>query len=357
MSGYYYDRTAGNLIRTVLRGEACEAIQVLDGAGGVNGRVNGDVGITPSGVVYGNQPHVFYYDRTHGNLRHAWFDHAWHFEALDGAGGAGGRQNADLGTWPTAMVYGGKLHVVYVRAVPGIIREATFDGTSWRFQTLDGAGGPGRIDVSVRGTLGYNTTAAVYGGTLHLFYLYHDPFCDAGFCSFGAIREARFDGTAWTFRNPAGFPAPTGGGAGINCCHGGQSLTTARLSATQAFLLYENFGEHGSNIRAIRWNGSAWGPTVIVEDNGDTESLGDHASAAVLAGVPHVFYQGSTAAFSGVRDTRWNGTSWIVGHLDGMEDGAPTAAKAFGSRIGVLLGAASGPGRFGDRDLLFAWGP
>src|SRR4051794_37948491 len=149
LNGFYYDYTAGDLRRVVLNGASCPPISVIDGAGGGGGRIAANVGQEPAATTFGGNLHVFYYDRTHGNLRHAWFDGStWHFEVVDGASTTGGRQNAKVGMWPSTAVLNNKLYVTYVNETSHMIRVATWNGTSWAFQTLDGQGGGGRVSVA-----------------------------------------------------------------------------------------------------------------------------------------------------------------------------------------------------------------
>src|SRR5262249_6082942 len=85
---FFYDYTAGHLPRAVPSGPSSAAITVVDGAGGGGGRVNDNSGQEPAATTFNNDLQVFYYDRTAGNLRHARFDgSSWHFEVVDGAGG------------------------------------------------------------------------------------------------------------------------------------------------------------------------------------------------------------------------------------------------------------------------------
>jgi len=363
LNGFYYDYTAGDLRRVVLNGASCPPISVIDGAGGGGGRIAANVGQEPAATTFGGNLHVFYYDRTHGNLRHAWFDGStWHFEVVDGASTTGGRQNAKVGTWPSTAVLNNKLYVTYVNETSHMIRVATWNGTSWAFQTLDGQGGGGRVSLAATGgKLGFNTTAAVYGSKLHFFYFYEDPFCDPdeGCDIFGAIREARSsNGTSWTFANPAGFPAGGGVGGGINCCHDAQSLTTVPKTPTQRMLVYENFGVHGSEPRDLIWTGTAWSGVGIIEDNFGSADLGFNASAVNFNGTVHVFYEGyGRADFDGPTDATLTGAGWNITQLDSLSLGAPTAATVFNGGIDVLLGKASAPGTFGGNDLVLARGP
>ena len=127
--------------------------EVLDGDGGTNGRIKSDaLGQAPATTLYDGGPHVFYYDATNGNLRHAWFQQGrWTFETLDGNGGTRGRINANVGGTPAVLADSHNwLHVWYHEYVSGNLRHAWWDRNQWTFETLDGAGGPdGRIDAYV----------------------------------------------------------------------------------------------------------------------------------------------------------------------------------------------------------------
>ena len=49
------------------------SFEILDGVGGVNGRIDSEVGRSPAAILYNGWPHIFYSDSGHGNLRHAWW--------------------------------------------------------------------------------------------------------------------------------------------------------------------------------------------------------------------------------------------------------------------------------------------
>ena len=78
-------------------------------------------------VLYGGRPHVFYQDATNRNLRHAYYTGtAWGFETFDGAGGPNGRIVADTGLTNTAVPYKGRPHVFYYDRTGGNLRHAYF---------------------------------------------------------------------------------------------------------------------------------------------------------------------------------------------------------------------------------------
>jgi hypothetical protein len=252
-----------------------------------------------------------------------------------------------VGLRVSAINYGGSLHVVYVNSV-GDVRHAAYNGSSWSFETLDGAGGGGgRLDANV----GWNTAASVYGNALHVFYFRQDPSCDPVCHLFGSIREARFDGSVWAFSNLAD----------INCCFVDQSLAPAMFSDTDVTLFYENVGLTTQNLRALRWNGSSWVNLGCVgEPFVQDDIVGANASAAVILGHPHVtYYDASSTTLggtSGVVHSFFDGTTWRTS-LVGMHAGAPTASINASTKLQVFVGDASIASGTAKHDLVLATPP
>jgi hypothetical protein len=157
----------GVLRHAVLPASGGWRFEVLDGQGGANGRVDattaGFVGQTVAAVVdRNNRLHVFYTNASPQlgeegepgitNLRHAWSDNGseWRFETLDGQGGPDGRIRALVGLFPVAIEFDNVLHVFYRDSTHGNVRHGAFDGSRWSFQALDGTGGRnGRTKASV----------------------------------------------------------------------------------------------------------------------------------------------------------------------------------------------------------------
>jgi hypothetical protein len=164
---FYLDRTHGNLRQAWLTGAGWRFV-TLDGVAGSNGRLDGDMGRAVSAVNDNGAAHVYYYDATRGNLRQAYYDrsrlpHGWRFGTLDGAGGSFGRVDRDVGS-ATGAAPG---HVFYRDDTRGDLRHAWFDASirRWRFTTLDGAGGTnGRINGDV------GTGIAVTNGATEVYY-------------------------------------------------------------------------------------------------------------------------------------------------------------------------------------------
>jgi hypothetical protein len=346
---FSYDATAGDL-RWGVRTATGWSFSTIDGAGGAGGRVNANVGEDQAAAVYGGRLHVLYYDRTHGDLRHGTYDGStWTFETVDGSGGVAGRIVANVGLRVSASAFGGSLRVAYANTSAGDVRLASWNGTAWSLRTLDGAGGTaGRIN----GNVGWNTASGVFGGNLHVFYFFQDPVCDIECHIFGSIREATFDGSSWTFSTIDD----------INCCFRDQSLALAKVSTSNVYLFYENFGLTTQNLRAFRWNGTMWiGLGCVGEPFEQDDIVGSDASAAVVGGRPRVTYFdafSNTLGGSGVAHTALaaDGVNWRTSFV-GIASGGPTASiNADGLK--VFVGAASivedvTP----DRDLVLATPP
>ncbi len=164
----FYHADALNSLRHAYYNGTTWAFETLDGVGGPNGRINATVGVDNAAILYNGRPHAFYYDANNGNLRHAYYNgSAWGFETLDGAGGANGRINADVGLSNAVILYNGRPRVFSYDNTNGDLRQSYYNGSAWGFETLDGAGGAnGRIN----GVVGQFNAAVLYNGRPHVFY-------------------------------------------------------------------------------------------------------------------------------------------------------------------------------------------
>ncbi|MCC7055629.1 MAG: hypothetical protein IT355_20325 [Gemmatimonadaceae bacterium] len=151
IEAYYYDRTNGALRRCLMRPGATvpSDFGVIDGGGtrvGLppgTGPTSARVGSFPSAVIFDGAVHLFYGDMTNANIRWAkrpLGDHsleAWRFGVLDGAGGRrGATRNNVIG--PRACIWNGRLSVAYGDNTAGLIRHATMlPGESWTHETID----------------------------------------------------------------------------------------------------------------------------------------------------------------------------------------------------------------------------
>lgn len=173
---FYYDRTNGDLRHARWDGGAGRwAFQTLDGAGGTDGRLAANVGWHTRPVFADYSIDVYYHDKSGMDLRrgsYSLLDGTWSFETIDGHSWDAGRTFNDVGGSDiTVLHYGWKTHVFYLDRSAGNIRHAARDGSgTWTFQVLDGAGGSnGRVDANV----GWYTSGAVLSslvGSLHVFY-------------------------------------------------------------------------------------------------------------------------------------------------------------------------------------------
>jgi hypothetical protein len=150
------------------------SFEILDGAGGVNGRIDSAVGYSPAAILYDGVPHAFYSDQGNGNLRHAWWTGGhWMFETLDGDGGPNGRVNANVGGGAALVDRWNWLHVWYHQTYEGNLRHAWWDRHQWAFETLDGDGGPnGRTAANVGGSI--SAVRNANDARIDVFYRDHD---------------------------------------------------------------------------------------------------------------------------------------------------------------------------------------
>ncbi len=108
---------------------------------GESAGTSNDTGQYTSALLYDGGPHIFYYDDTDTVLRHAWWTGTqWGFQTVDGQGVLPGQVNASVGSDTAAAMYGGQPHVWYYDISSGDLRHAWWTGATWAYQTLDGAG-------------------------------------------------------------------------------------------------------------------------------------------------------------------------------------------------------------------------
>ena len=199
------------------------------GTGIVNGRTGNDVGTFNSAALGlgatgpGRSIDVYYFDSSssrlrHGHfnghpddlylavsqkqetrLRHTWFAGTSHFEDVDGIGGVcKGHTDDNVGYYTAAQPDGLRLQAFYYDATAHTLRHASWDGTTWTCETLDG---PGGVTGSVADDVGQYTSMTITPDRhLHVFYL------DA---TTHRLRHGRFDGSTWTFETIDGTGALT----------------------------------------------------------------------------------------------------------------------------------------------------
>ena len=191
---FYAAQIGGEWVLRHARFGPSPLFETLDGAGGDAGRTTDSVGSDVSAAVYGGKIQVFYLNDATGVLRHAFFNGSvWRFRNLDGASHRGGRVVADLGRASVATVYDGRLEVFYLEQTGMDVRRASYDGTTWTFQDLDGDSTVGGHTIH---EVGFNIAAASWGGSLHVLYYEADPAYGR---ELGWVRDAAFDGSSWTY--------------------------------------------------------------------------------------------------------------------------------------------------------------
>jgi hypothetical protein len=189
---FYYDSTL-RVIRLATAGNTGWTHKTLDGADTLNGRVIADVGKATTAIVFNNMLHAYYYNTSDGSMRHAWSTNGsdWNFETLDGLSTAVSGVEGNIGMSSTSVEYGGEMHIFYYDATRGNMRHAYFSSANgWKFQNLDGDYGS---LSGLNSVTGQNPDATIYNGSLQLFY--YDV-------SNGNLRHAWLvTGQAWKFEN------------------------------------------------------------------------------------------------------------------------------------------------------------
>lgn len=297
---FTYDASGGNLRHGWFDGTQWR-FETLDGAGGINGRVDADVGPFASAALVGGRPVVWYEDVTGGNLRYAlWDGGSWQFTTLDGAGGAAGRVDADVGLYTRGAVFEGAPHVFFYDASAGTLRHGWKVGASWQFEILDGAGGPtGRTGNAV----GQDLAVVPFAGALHAFY--YDG-------TSGNLRHAWYAG-GWSFETLDG----ASGAAGRRDVDLGQY--NAALVHQGELHVFSHDVTNG-DLRHEWYAGGAWHFETLDggSDTGGhtTNVVGTDVTALDVNGRIDAWYSDETGGV--LRHAWWSGTAWKFENLDGL---------------------------------------
>jgi hypothetical protein len=293
----------------------------LDGAGGTNGRTTDSVATDVSATMLNGVVHVFYTDATTHDLRHAWFDGStWRFETLDGDSTLDGRTTRNVGGRSIGLVYRNRLNVFYADDTRGDIRRAVFDGSAWRYSVLDGNSTTGGRTTD---EVGRAIRAGVWGSRLHVLY----TTLPAG------LREAVIDrGRSATY-------------ATLDDA-GGDSLGMLKVSDTEVLIAYDADGAccASNNVLAGAWNGSSWSVDQPVSSVGTTTGLtifSDGGTPYLAAGMVECYGSGGCDKLVGV--AAWNGTTFddpyfggTVFYVFGEPQGMPSSAVTI-SGVGQLF--------------------
>ncbi len=301
---FYYDSTL-RALRMATAGNAGWTHETLDGVSTTNGRVSADVGKATAAVVFNNMLHVYYYNTTNGSMRHAWSANgtSWNFETLDGASTAVSGAEGDVGMSNTAVEYGGEMHVFYYDATRGNMRQAYYSTTNgWRFQNLDGDYGS---LAGINSVTGQNPDATTFGGSLQLFYYDY---------SNGNLRHAWFvTGQSWKFENIDGDYGSIGR---YNSNLGQDPSVVSHSGSLQLF--YYDVGN--GNLRHAWVNpGQSWKFENLDGDYGsigrNNSNVGSMGKALSFKNSLYVFYRDSD---SGIIRYAWaDSAGWHFTPLEG----------------------------------------
>jgi hypothetical protein len=326
---FYRDVEDGSLRRTWWNGTAWQ-YQVVDGAGGPSGSINADVGTDARAVVFAGHVHVFYYDVTNGNLRHAWLStNGWNFEVLDGDG-APGHLDADVGSDISVVNFASGPQVYYYDITSKNLRQAYWTGSAWSYRTLDGnsnSGGRTGDDV------GQYTSVTLFGAGPQVFY-YDDTAT--------TLRRAWWDGAAWRYETVDG----AGGGAGrVNESVGSDTATIVFHGMLHVWY----YDIDGGNLRHAVLTPYGWIAETIDGAGGTNgrvnADVGTFVSVISAYDQVHVFYRNETD--SSLRHAFLTGSSWAFETLDGSASpstvsgidrdvGSDTSAYLYGGRLNTL---------------------
>jgi hypothetical protein len=139
---YYYDATSGALHRAWWNGSRWFFLTIDGPTSRIAGHTGDRVGSPVSATLLGGRPQVYYADATAASLRSAQQTAAgWQFETLDGSASTlPGHTGDRVGSAVAVTQMNGNAQVYYYDATRRSLRHAWWDGSAWRFETLDGAG-------------------------------------------------------------------------------------------------------------------------------------------------------------------------------------------------------------------------
>ncbi len=260
----------------------------------------------PAAAYYGSDLHLFASDR---NISAGTSELRWCRPPYSGTSLACTWSTIDGGTG-NLKIFGeiktyswsgdGKLHVFYVNQFGStqLLRHGWFDGTSWQFENLDGAGGAnGRISALIGGGGTIGAAGFTSGGTNWLFVSYFDA-------TNGNLRLGWRPSTSntWSFQDQDGHDSLSGH---LNGVMGGYSTLVA--TATHLHIFYSD--STNFDLRHSWWGGGSSWSFATRDGNGSftNNSVVSAIGAVYLSGVLHIFYTDQVTA-----DIihAWDGSAW-----------------------------------------------
>jgi hypothetical protein len=274
--------------------------------------------------VFHGSIYVFYRDDTGGDLRRGRFDGStWRFRTIDGATNRDGRISADLGEASVAATFGGRLEVFYLDETDLDVRHASYDGAAWTFSTLDGDSTAAGHTVH---EVGFNLAPGIWGGSLHVVYFERDPAYGA---ALGWAREAVLDGTAWTYIRAFR----------VNTIDPDKTLALGVVADDDVIAAYGTTQLIDTHLRWRRWDGVAWSDSTLLTDT----IYGDPSAPALFVvddGYPTLtFHDG---AWGDAPYFVWSGGT--ITRQGTTISGAPTSSVAVDGTPSVYWGAADPTG-------------
>lgn len=322
---FWYDATNANLRYATVNaiGQATNPI-TLDGNSVDGGRVTGTVGKSPSTVVEGDALHVFYRDLTRGNLRHAKLAfNRWTFENVETAG--------DVGGSPEAAIYNGQVNVFHQDVANGDLRRCVHANNAWSCSLIDG---DANVNQKVNANVGSEIESINYGTALYIFYRDHTN----GNLRVGYIASHResFDLQVLDGAGGANGRRNADIGTGISATLYLGHPIVFYTNATDGDLMMARHTLEGWDIRTVDGAGG---------DNGRTANdVGAYSAAVDFDGVPHVFYYDRTRADLRVTKLTVNNRGEVVSYTS-IVDGVAGPRDVTSGSMGKYVSGAYWLGR------------
>lgn len=299
----WYTDTANALRHATWTGAAW-TVETVDGPGADGpGYTTGEIGDGLSALFRNGRPEAWYTDATNGTLRHAsWSGSAWRLETVDGPNATtAGHTSDDIGEGSTAVDIEGTAHVWYVTGA-GALRHAVAAGSTWLTETLDGpdASGAGRTDDDI----GPSLAALAVNGAPNVWYVDDTT---------GDLRHAGWNGAAWQIEIVDG-PGATAPG------HTTEEIDPAVVALPVFGTPQLWYTSSSGALRHATAAGDSWqfdvldGPGAALRGHTGNE-IADTLAGVVAGGAPHLWYGDSVTG--ALRHATWTGTSWQFDALDG----------------------------------------